>query len=54
MCFTGGHIGKWLPFTSGTEFEMAPHLKVFVRVQSNTLQNAMLLTQFEQFFHLSA
>jgi len=31
-CFTGGHVGKWLQFTSWTEFKMVPYLKMFLRV----------------------
>jgi len=30
--FTGGHIGKWLPFASRAEFVMAPYLKISIRV----------------------
>jgi len=30
--FTGGHIGKWLPFASRALFMMAPYLKISIGV----------------------
>ena len=54
VCFTGGHIGKWLSIAFWAEFSKAPYLKISIGVWTKILPSLMLLTQFEQFVWYSS